>query len=34
MIATVKGVRLAPELAGPVFDRLAALLTDTEEERP
>lgn len=33
VIATVKGVRLAPELAGPVFDRLAAL-TDTEEERP
>ena len=34
VIATVKGVRLAPELAGPVLDRLAALVTDTEEERP
>jgi AcrR family transcriptional regulator len=34
VIATVKGVRLAPELAGPVFARLAALLIDTEEEQP
>ena len=31
MIATVKGVRLTPEQAGPVFDRLAALLTEPEE---
>ena len=34
VIATVKGVRLAPELAGPVLDQLAALLTGTEEEQP
>lgn len=33
VIATVKGVRLAPERAGPVFARLAALLTETEEEQ-
>ena len=33
VIATVKGVRLAPELAGPVFARLAAQLSP-EEERP
>lgn len=30
VVAAVKGVRLTPELAGPVFVRLAALLT-TEE---
>ena len=33
VIATVKGVRLTPERAEPVFDRLAALLTEPEEER-
>jgi AcrR family transcriptional regulator len=33
VIATVKGVRLDPALAGPVLSQLGALLTDTEEER-
>ena len=33
VIATVKGVRLAPERAGPVFDRLAALLTEPRRRR-
>lgn len=34
VIATVKGARLAPELAGPVFAQLAALLTEAEEVPP
>ena len=34
VIATVKGVRLAPDLAGPVFGRLAALLTGRSGEQP
>jgi TetR/AcrR family transcriptional repressor of nem operon len=33
VIAAVKGVRLTPEGAGPVFERLTALLTEPEEER-